>query len=460
MLMPGTVLATNMKKEFQDREVKAVDQTSRRRFLGGVIAAAVAPQFIPSRVLGGETAPSRKIQLGHIGTGGQGTGLLHNFLGVEGAVSVAIADPYKERRERSGGIVKQSQKHEPKLYNDFRELLADKSIDAVVIATPDHWHVPAGLAAVRAGKDVYIEKPLGHTLAQNRAMLEACQKHKRIFQYGTQQRSQELLKRGIELVLNGYIGDLQRIEVWAPAGGGGGSLDEIPVPAGLDYDMYLGPAPMKPCSKDRITSSGSWYCSDYALGFIAGWGAHPLDIAIWGMDYDQKGPAKFRGTGDFPTPKALFDTCATWDVNIEFAGGLPMHFMSHNHAEAIVKKYRKNFDGDGTTFFGSKGWVSLSRGGSEASNPEWLKLRECEGTKRVLYHNQYYKSFVDSVRERTPSIAPIEDAVRSDALSHLSLLAIKSGGEVVWDPKAYRIVSPEALNAQMTCEVRGKWEQS
>ncbi|MEI6655111.1 MAG: Gfo/Idh/MocA family oxidoreductase [Verrucomicrobiota bacterium] len=439
--------------------MKNENQIDRRRFLGGVIAAAVAPQFIPSRVLGGETAPSRKIQLGHIGTGGQGCGLLRNFLSVEDAVSVAVADPYQQHRERAGGMIKGAQKHEPKLYNDFRELLADKTIDAVVIATPDHWHVPVGLAAVRAGKDVYIEKPLGHTLNQNRALLAACQKHQRVFQYGTQQRSQELLKRGIELVLNGYIGDLQRIEVWAPAGQGGGSLDEIPVPAGLDYDLYLGPAPMKPCSKDRITSAGSWYCSDYALGFIAGWGAHPLDIAIWGLDYDQKGPVSFRGTGDFPTPNALFNTCATWDVEIKFAGGLPMHFMSDNHAQPIVTKYRKNFEGDGTTFFGSMGWVSLSRGGCDASNPEWLKLRECEGTKRVLYHNRYYKSFVDSVRERSPSIAPIEDAVRSDALSHLSLLAIKSGGEVVWDPQAYRIVTPDALNAQMTCEVRGKWEQ-
>jgi len=387
--------------------------------------------------------------------------LLQNFLGVEGAVSVAIADPYQARREAAGKRVQNSQKHEPKLYNDFRELLADKSIDAVIIATPDHWHVPVGLAAVRAGKDVYIEKPLGHSLNQNRAMLDACQKHGRIFQYGTQQRSQELLKRGIELVLNGYIGDLQRIEVWAPAGSGGGSLDEIPVPAGLDYDLYLGPAPMKPCSKDRITSSASWYCSDYALGFIAGWGAHPLDIAIWGMDYDKKGPVSFRGTGDFPTPKALFDTCATWDVEIKFGGGLPMRFMSHNLAEPIVKKYRdaNKWEGDGTTFFGSKGWVSLSRNSSVASNPEWLKLRECEGTRRVLYHNHYYKSFVDSVRDRSPSIAPIEDAVRSDALSHLSLLAIKSGGEVVWDPQAYRILSPDGLNAKMSCDVRGSWVQ-
>ena len=460
MLGTGNALTPNMKNDIQLREIKIADPTGRRRFLGGVIAAAVAPQFIRSRVLGGGTAPSRKIQLGHIGTGGQGSGLLQNFLGVEGAVSVAIADPYQQRREAAGRRVKASQGHEPKLYNDFRELLADKSIDAVIIATPDHWHVPVGLAAVRAGKDVYIEKPLGHTLAQNRAMLDACRKTGRIFQYGTQQRSQELLKRGIELVLNGYIGDLQRIEVWAPAGTGGGSLDPIPVPAGLDYDLYIGPAPMKPCSADRITSNGSWHCSDYALGFIAGWGAHPLDIAIWGMDYDQKGPAKFRGTGEFPTPTALFDTCATWDVNIEFAGGLPMHFMSSNHAEAIVRKYRQNWDGDGTTFFGSKGWVSLSRSGVAASNPEWFKLRECEGSRRVLYHNQYYKSFVDSVRDRTPSIAPIEDAVRSDALSHLSLLAIKSGGEVVWDPQGYRILSPAPLNARMTSEVRGQWEQS
>ncbi len=442
-------------------------QISRRHFLGGVLAAAVAPHFISSRLLAAETAPSRKIQLGHIGTGGQGSGLLRNFLSVENAVSVAIADPFQERRERAGKMVKDSQKHEPKLYNDFRELLADKSIDAVVIATPDHWHVPVGLAAVRAGKDVYIEKPLGHTLNQNRALLEACRKENKIFQYGTQQRSQELLKRGIELVLNGYIGNVERIEVWAPGGHGGGTLDECPVPAGLDYDLYIGPAPMKPCSKERITSQGSYHCSDYSIGFIAGWGAHPLDIAIWGMDYDKQGPISFRGKGDFPTPNALFNNCATWDVDIKFASGLPMHFMSTNHAYPIVTKYRTDvqgkdakFFGDGTTFFGSKGWVSMSRGGTCASNPAWMKLKECEGTQRVLYHNRYYKSFVDSVANRSPSIAPIEDAVRSDALSHLSLLAIKSGGEVTWDPKEYKILNPDALNAQMTHPIRGDWKQS
>jgi glucose-fructose oxidoreductase len=434
--------------------------TTRRRFLGGVLAASVAPQFLPSRLTAAETGADKKIRLGHIGTGGQGTGLLQNFLGVPGAVSVAIADPYKERRDAAGQRVKASQGHDPALYNDFRELLADESIDAVIIATPDHWHVPIGLAAVRAGKDVYIEKPLGYTLAQNKAMVEACAETGRIFQYGTQQRSQELLKRGIELVMNGYIGDLERIEVWAPAGLGGGSLDEIPVPDGLDYDLYIGPAPMRPCSRDRITSPGSWYCADYALGFIAGWGAHPLDIAIWGMDYDLKGPVKIKGTGEFHTPEALFNTLTTWDIQIEFAGGLPMHFMSHERADPIVKKYRDNGGGDGTTFFGSKGWVSLSRGGVAASNMDWFRLKEPEGDKRVLYKNNYYRAFVESVRDRSPSVAPVGDAARSDALSHLSVLAVTSQQEVVWDPQKYAIISPEPLKEKMTTQIRGDWRQS
>ncbi len=357
-------------------------------------------------------------------------------------------------------LSKRHRAHDPKLYNDFRELLADKSVDAVVIATPDHWHVPIGLAAVRAGKDVYIEKPLGHSLNQNRAMLDACKKNNRIFQYGTQQRSQELIKRGVELVLNGYIGELQRLEVWAPGGKSGGSLAEIPVPDGLDYDLYIGPAPMRPCSKDRITNLGSWFCSDYALGFIAGWGAHPLDVAIWGMDADLKGPYTLRGKGEIPTPDALYNTYVSWDVDVRFANGVPMHFMSQHIAEPIVKKYCPDFYTDGTTFFGTKGWVSLSRAGVFASNPEWIKLKQCDGNKRVLYKPRYYKGFVESVRDRSPSVAPIDDAVRSDALSHLSVMAIKSGGEVVWDPQKYEIKSPAALNEQMTCAVRGDWAQS
>lgn len=431
---------------------------TRRQFLtttAAATAAAIAPQILH----GNPNAALKTIRLGHIGVGGQGTGLLQNFLSVKGAMSVAIADPFAHKREAAAKRVKASQGHDPKLYNDFRELLADDSIDAVIIATPDHWHVPIGLAAVRAGKDVYIEKPLGHTLAQNKAMLDACVKHDRIFQYGTQQRSQEIMRRGIELVLNGYIGEIERIDIWAPKGKGGGSLEEIPVPDGLDYDLYLGPAPMKPCTKDRITSAGSWYCADYAIGFIAGWGAHPLDISIWGLDYDQQGPFKIRGTGTTATPDALFNTITTWDVHMEFAGGIKTHFMSDDIAKPVVSAYRSNWSGDGTTFFGPKGWVSISRGGHAASNPDWFRESMGEGAKRVPYQNKYYAAFVDAVRDRTPSIAPIGDAVRSDALSHLSVLAIQSGQEIIWDPKAYRIQTPEALNEKMSHPIREPWQQ-
>ena len=452
---------------FAYHTMKKIPPATRRHFLQGMLAAAAAPFIVPSRVLGGENAPSRKIQLGHIGVGGQGTNNLRNFLGVPGAASVAICDPFQERREKAAKFVQEQQGHAPKLYGDFRELLAEPAIDAVVICTPDHWHVPIALAAIRAGKDLYLEKPLGYSLEQNRLVRDALKSHGRVFQYGTQQRSQELMKRGVELVRNGYIGDLKRIEVWAPGGRSGGSTVEIPVPAGLDYDMYLGPAPLRPCSADRITSAGSWHCTDYALGFIAGWGAHPLDIAIWGMRSDLKGPMRVKGTGVFPPVTDLCNALKSWDVEIQCADGVSMRFQSSDIASKRVETYRKKMvrdakgasqvPGDGTTFYGTKGWVSLSRAASEASNPDWLRLKECEGTDRVVYHNRYHAAFIESVRNRNYFVAPIEDAIRSDTISHVSLLAIQSGQEVAWDPQAYRFTSPTSLNSAIARPARGNW---
>lgn len=455
---------------FLHTKMKPIRYVTRRHFLQGMLAASTAPMILTGCATSGSRAPNAKIQLGHIGVGGQGTNNLRNFLGVDTAASVALCDPFQERREKAAKFVQDAQSHEPKLYSDFRDLLADRSVDAVVICTPDHWHVPIAMAAIRAGKDLYLEKPLGYSLEQNRLLRDALKKYGRVFQYGTQQRSQELLKRGVELVRNGYIGDLKRIEVWAPKGSAGGSTAAIPVPAGLDYEMYIGPAPLRPCSTDRITSKATWHCSDYALGFIAGWGAHPLDIAIWGMRSDLQGPMRVKGTGTFPPVTDLCNACQSWDVEIQFADGLPLRFMSNDLATPIVDSYRKklirNTDGvlqtpgDGTTFYGTKGWVSLSRSASEASNPEWLRLKQCEGTDRVVYHNRYHAAFVESVRSRSHFVAPIEDAIRSDTLSHLSLLAIRSGAEVVWDPRSYRIVSPSVLNSEIPKPVRGHWLRS
>jgi predicted dehydrogenase len=439
---------------------------SRRKFfgnmLGGVLAAGLAPQFISSRLLASATAPSNKIQLGHIGLGNMGMSDLRTYLAQTSdiAASVALCDPFQSRREAGAGFVSSGQPgNQPKLYADFRELLADKSIDAVVVATPDHWHVPIGLAAVRAGKHVNIQKPLGMSLNQNKAMFEACKKHDRIFHYGTQQRSLELCKRGVELVLNGYIGDLQHVDIWAPQGGSGGSLVEIPVPEGLDYELYIGPAPMKPCTKDRLTSAASWFCSDYSIGFIAGWGAHPLDIAVWGMDADLAGPYSIKATGNAPTPNALYNNIATWQAELKFANGVTMDFTSNGLYKKAAQYWPEQTPpNNGTTFIGSKGWVSIARGALSTSNPEWRLLRQCEGNRRVRYHNKFFRAFVEAVRDRTPSVAPIEDAIRSDAMSHLSLLSIQTGQTVHWDHKKYELVgaSPE-LKARMDVPVRGDW---
>ena len=266
---------------------------SRRRFFKRVSLAATAvaaPLVLPARLFGA-TAPSNRVTLGHIGVGGQGSGLLGGFLGLPQGQSLAAADPLKSRREAAAARIDrqcaaatgQGTYKGCKTYNDFRELLARNDIDAVVIATPDHWHVPIALAAVRAGKDVYVEKPLGVSMEQDKALRATVHAHGAIFQYGTQQRSFNThCGFACELVRNGYLGELKAIHVVAPNGATGGNPAPQPVPEGLDYDLWLGPAPLAPYTHDRVIGGGRWHIYDYALGFIAGWGAHPLDIAHWG----------------------------------------------------------------------------------------------------------------------------------------------------------------------------------
>ena len=238
---------------------------SRRGFLKKSSLAAAAlgfPYVIPSRALGNGAVPppSERVTLGHIGVGGQGSGLLGGFLGLEDCQSVAVCDAYGSRREASAARINQAYAERSgksgykgcAQYEDFRELLARKDIDAVVIATPDHWHVPIALAAARAGKDTYVEKPLGISIEENKALREAIHRYGRIFQYGTQQRCFNThCAFACELVRNGRIGQLREIVVDAPGGSAGGSTQPIPPPEDLNYEMWLGPAPFSPYTADR-----------------------------------------------------------------------------------------------------------------------------------------------------------------------------------------------------------------
>jgi len=426
---------------------------TRRRVLRSATGMATAvcgmPYVITSRALGvgGTPAASERVTLGHIGVGGQGGGLLRGFLGLENSQSVAVCDCFRNRRieraktiddtyaNRSGNAKYQG----CKTYEDFRELLARPDIDAVVIATPDHWHVPIALAAARAGKDMYVEKPLGLSIEQNQTLRAAVHRYGNIFQYGTQQRSFNThCAFACELVRNGYLGQIKKIHVDAPAGSGGGSTEPIPVPEGFDYDRWLGPARWSDFTKDRCTSAGSWFVYDNSLGFIAGWGAHPLDVMHWG--YPQI-PIEYEGIGQIPT-EGLFNTITHWHVRGRFASGVEFLFK----------------DGpDKTTFFGEEGWVAASRGGIDANPMSLLSIKLKPQDTRLLQSPNHYQNFIDAVRSRTTPASPIDSAVQSDFVSHLSDLAIRTARKIQWDPVKEAIIGDADLNRLLSRPMRTPW---
>jgi hypothetical protein len=281
-----------MQPEMRQQTVK-LNSVSRRQFLrqtGGLtFSMAALPTIIPSSALGrdGAVAPSNRITVASIGVGQRGPDDLRSFLAQNDAQVVAVCDVHSGHLEKACQIVNQKYgNNDCATYGDFREVMARKDIDACVIATADQWHVLTALAAVRAGKDVYVEKPLGLSLTEDWALRREVHHHKRIFQFGTQQRSERLFRFACELVRNGSIGRLKHVNVWSPGGAPGGSTEVVPPPPGLNYDLWQGQVREKPYTQDLCGDSDSvttWYhISDYALGFVAGWGIHPMDIAAWG----------------------------------------------------------------------------------------------------------------------------------------------------------------------------------
>jgi glucose-fructose oxidoreductase len=423
---------------------------SRRHFLSRasatVGAAFLLPTIIPSTVLGA-AAPSRRVVLGHIGVGGQGSGVMNGLLGLPQGQSVAVCDPMKDRRENAAKRVEQQYASRSgqgiykgcRAYADFRELLARDDIDAVVVATPDHWHVPVAAAAVRAGKDVYVEKPLGLCMEQDKAMRETVHRYGAVFQYGTQQRCFSThCAFACELVRNGYVGDLKAVHVIAPNGETGGRAVPQPVPDGLDYDLWLGPAPEAPYTNDRVMGTGRWHIYDYAIGFIAGWGAHPLDIAHWG--YPQI-PVEIEGTGFIPAA-GLFDTVVNWDVRGRYASGI---------------EFTLKTGGDKTTFVGTKGWVAASRGGISAEPESLLKIKIKPDEVHLLQDTHHYRNFLDCVLARKTPASDIDSAVQSDFMSHLGDIAIRTGRRLQWDPVKETIVGDETAARMMRRAMRPPW---
>ena len=395
----------------------------------------------------GQTAPSNRITIGCIGVGPQGRGVMGNFLGQSDARVVALSDLLKVNLDAAINQVNQTYKNKDVVtYADFNELLARPDIDAVLIATPDHWHVPAALAAAKAGKDIYLEKPMGLTVAEDILLRKTVQAKQRIFQFGTQQRSDAKFRKACELVRSGRIGKLQRIHVWCSASRPGGPTEPAPVPEGFNYDRWLGPAPTTPYTEGKVMDTPKswktwWFNYDYALGFIAGWGVHPLDIALWGHPEMMTAPMEIEGRAEIPKQGAC-NTSVAWDVSFTFANGVKMQYRATpngaapsalNNFDDWKAKYRTVRD-HGTAFEGSDGWVVVDRN-QIWSSPESLAEERADSLSvKLTRSSNHARNLLDGIKARRPAICPIEEAVQADVLCHLSDIATRLNRKLKFDP--------------------------
>ena len=433
----------------------------RRQFLktaAGAAAGAIAfPYIVPSSALGkaGTVAPSNRVIVGCIGVGGRGSGVMQNFLHQDIAQVVAVCDVKANRcqsaRKRVDGHYGNTSCTE---YHDFRELLARDDIDAVMIATTDHWHVLNALAAAKAGKDVYLEKPMGLSLAEDQALREACHRYGTVFQFGTQQRSDWKFRFACELALNQRVGKVHTINVLSPSSVAGGSMKPAPVPEWLDYDFWLGPAPYKPYTEDRCSNKLWWFHSDYAIGWIAGWGVHPLDIALWGGGKDLAGPVELEGSGTFPAD-GFCDTATDWRIVFKYASGVIMNYAGGPQPPEWRQRYGP--DGHGVGFEGTEGWVHVNRGRITA-HPKSL-LDSVIGPNEInLYKSKHHvRNFLDCVKSRSHTVCPIDVAVRADIVCQLSDIAIRTGRKIKWDPEKEVIIGDPDASRSLTRPMRSPW---
>jgi predicted dehydrogenase len=421
--------------------IKKTTSLTRRDFLKGsaltTVSAIALPTIVPAKVFGAD-APSNRITIGCTGTGGQGSSNMRGFHAKSDCEVVAVCDVDAGHRENAHKTVGLDPKSS---YNDFRELLARDDIDAVSIATPDHWHVPTSITAVRAGKDVYCEKPLTLTIAEGRTLVNEVKRYGRVFQTGSQQRSGSEFRKACELVVNGRIGHLHTMRVgisgnnrtceptWTPE----------PVPEGFDYDMWLGPAPWEPYHTQRCHYQFR-FILEYSGGQMTNWGAHHLDIAQWGNQSDDTGPVEIRGKGEFPKT-GLFTTALNAEVEYTYANG--------------VKIFLKR--GGGTRFEGTEGWIYVNRGKLEAE-PESLLTSVIGPDEIHLYEsNDHKQNFLDCVKSRKDPICTAEIGHRTSTVCHLGNISMLLDRPLKWNPQKEQFIGDDEANRMLWRPRRAPW---
>ncbi|MHB1033288.1 MAG: Gfo/Idh/MocA family protein [Pirellulales bacterium] len=442
--------------------------SNRRQFLkqsAAVAAALAAPAVVPCSALGraGTAAPSNRVAMGYIGLGIQGMGNMRTFRGNDEVQAVAVCDVHETQRQNAKQSIDEYYSNKDcAAYKDFRELMARKDIDAVQITAPDHWHALIALEATRQRKHMYCEKPMGWSMRAAQAVRKAVHDSGVVFQFGTQQRSTGKFRAACELVRNGRIGQLKTILVGVPGSWTCPKQPTEPVPKELDYDLWLGPAPQAPYCYQRCRPFtekdgwSNWYSiSDYCMGMIGNWGVHHLDIAQWGNGTDLGGPIEVEGAGVFPEGM-LTDAATSWQVENRYANGVTLIHMD----DGTSKKHpmQKNGHGHGVMFLGTEGWVHVDREKMDAEPKSLLKATIGPNEIQLFKSNNHHVNFIDAVKGRTKPAAPIDIAVRSDAMCHLQQMAIKLKRTLRWDPAREAFTGDDEANRMMDRPMRGPWK--
>ncbi|MGA2866081.1 MAG: Gfo/Idh/MocA family oxidoreductase [Verrucomicrobiota bacterium] len=418
---------------------------SRRQFVRAATAGVALPYIVPAAVLGAE-APSNKITIGFIGTGDHGiTWNLQRYLELKDAKVLVVCDVDGAGMRRAKMMVDAKYDNEDcATTKDFREVVARKDIDAVMISTPDHWHTLISVLAARAGKDVQCEKPT-LTIGEGKILIETMRKLGRVFQTSTEDRSLPEYHRMAELVRNGRIGKLQKIEVILPRQPTWpGDPTPQPVPPELDYEMWLGPAPYAPYTKDRVHFNFRWVW-DYSGGIICDWGAHLFDTAQWGNDTERTGPVEIAGTGTH-WEGGLFNTVKDYNITYRYANGVVMTCTPGNPSLKFI-----GTDG----WVGNRGW----RAKVEASSQEILNSPI--GPNEIhLYTNPEgeHDDFLKCLKSRKDPYFPVDIGHRVSSVCHLANIALRLGRKLKWDPKAERFENDDSANALLSRPMRSPWK--
>ncbi|MFB0556101.1 MAG: Gfo/Idh/MocA family protein [Phycisphaerae bacterium] len=420
---------------------------TRRDFLKKATGVIAFPYIVPSSALGkaGAVAASKRITIGFIGVGGHGRAVnLKNFLGNADAQVVAVCDVDANNKNIARDMVNQKYSNKDcATYNDFRNIIDRDDIDAVMISTPDHWHVPISIAAAKAGKDVECEKPT-LTVEEGRVLCETMKRYNRVFQWSTEDRSVDVYHRMCELVRNGRIGKVHTIRVELPSGPDTpGDPTPMPVPEGFDYEMWLGPAPYAPYTKDRIHWNFRWIL-DYSGGQLTDWGAHLLDGAQWGNNTEYTGPVEVDGKGVFCN-EGLYDTAKEYRIEYKYANGVRLIVTSGTPS---------------LRFEGSEGWIGnvgwRAKLQAEPKNildsvigPNEIHLYTCPAGEQ--------RNFLDCIKSRKDCYFPPEIGQRCFTIAHIGNISMLLGRKLKWDPDQERFINDEQANRMLSRSMRSPW---